>query len=210
MATLNGYLEDKAEFSTIAVAASTNADLRKELLAALAPENKNLDARHASHQSLLILSDLHPELLYDSWDYLVSLLQANSSFPKMSGVYLLANLVRIDNEHKFEAIFDLYFNLLDDEAVSVAAHVAANAAKIAEAKPYLRRDITTKLLGIDQTHHQPERQDLIKASAIESLATYFDEAENREEIEAFVRNQLMSRSPKTRKIAKAFLASIQS
>jgi hypothetical protein len=61
------------------------------------------------------------------------------------------------------------------------------------------------LLNIDQTHHESGRKDLIKASAIESFNEYFEEIKNKEEVIEFVKTQLRSKSPKTRKLAEKFL-----
>ena len=51
--------------------------------------------------------------------------------------------------------------------------------------------------------------DLIKGYAIESFGEYFEEARDKDRIIEFVRQQLNSKSPKTRKIAKKFLTHIE-
>jgi hypothetical protein len=47
--------------------------------------------------------------------------------------------------------------------------------------------------------------ELIKGHAIEAFDDYFEEAENQPEILEFVKKQLQSKSPKTRKLARKFL-----
>jgi len=47
--------------------------------------------------------------------------------------------------------------------------------------------------------------ELIKASVIEAFDEHFEEAESKGKIREFVRGQLNSESPKTRKRAKEFL-----
>jgi len=89
--------------------------------------------------------------------------------------------------------------------VVTANYLAEVSGKIAKAKPELQTKITNKLLSIDETHHDPERRDLIKSYVIESFSEYFEEAGNKAEIIEFVEKQLDCISPKTRKIAKEFL-----
>jgi hypothetical protein len=60
-------------------------------------------------------------------------------------------------------------------------------------------------LNIDKTHHNPERRDLVKGAAIESFKEYYEEAKNKKKILDFVKKQLKSRSPKTKKIANEFI-----
>ena len=91
-----------------------------------------------------------------------------------------------------------------------ASHLAANLGKIAKVKPDLRKKITEVLLNIDQTHHESGRKDLIKAYVIESFHEYFEDIKNKEEVIKFIKNQLKSNSPKTRKIAENFIDKIRS
>lgn len=60
-------------------------------------------------------------------------------------------------------------------------------------------------MSVDETHHRPDRKELIKSYAIEGFDEYFEEAEEKERITEFVRLQLNSESPRTRKAAKRFL-----
>jgi hypothetical protein len=166
---------------------------------------KNETVRYNCSKTLNLLSDEHPEVLYSKWDFFVELLNSGHTYWKLSVIPLLANLTRIDTENKFEEIFEMFFGLLNDKSMIPAAWVADNSGKIAKAKPKLQTRITDMLLSIDETHHHPERQDLIKAGAIESFDEYFEDAKDQKRILEFVKKQLNSKSPKTRKIAKEFL-----
>lgn len=168
-------------------------------------KTKNETVRYNSSKVLNFLSEKNPEVLYPQWDYFVELLSTDHTYWKLSVIPLLANLAGIDKENKFDAIFETFFGLLNDRSVIPAVWVAANSGKIAKTKPGLRTRITCELLNVDQTHHDPERRDLIKAGAIESFAEYYEEAADKKKILEFVRNQLECRSPKTRKLAKEFL-----
>jgi hypothetical protein len=125
-----------------------------------------------------------------------------SAYWKLIAVRIIANLTKADIENKFEEIFDQYYNLLNDSVI-IAGHLASDSWKIVKAKPELQTKITNRLLNIDKTNHK--HKELIKAGSIESFNEYYEEAENKDEIIEFVREQLKSQSPKTQKKAKEFL-----
>jgi hypothetical protein len=172
-----------------------------ELLESL--KSKDDTERYGSFEVLLRLSEERPETLYPHWDFLAKMLDAENAYWKLIAVRLIANLTRADSESKFEGLFDKYYNLLNDSVI-IAGHITANSGKIARAKPKLQAEITDRLLNIDKTTQK--HKDLIKAGAIESFGEYFAESKDKERIIAFVRQQLDSESPKTRKIAKEFLS----
>ncbi len=197
-------LNDKnMNVDTVAKEALKDGKILSELLDNL--KTKNETVRYNSSKVLNLLSDKNPEVLYPQWDYFVELLSTDHTYWKLSVIPLLANLTRVDTENKFDTIFEKFFGLLNDRSIIPAVWVAANSGKIARAKPGLQTRITGKLLNVDQTHHHPERRDLIKAGAIESFAEYYEETSDKKKILEFVRNQLECRSHKTRKIAKEFL-----
>ena len=148
------------------------------------------------------ISEKNPHVLYPKWDFFVSLFESDNAYHKLIAVRILANLTHADKENKFEDIFDRYYNLLNGSVI-VAGHLAACSGTIANAKPELRSKITQRLLSIDKT--MQKHKDLVKAYAIDAFNEYFREAENKSEILQFVKEQLNSTSPKTRKKAKQFL-----
>lgn len=197
-------LNDKnMDVETMAKEALKDEKILSELLNNL--KTKNETVRYNSSKVLNLLSEMNPEALYPKWDDFVELLLSDHTYWKLSVIPLLANLTRIDTEDRFEKIFEAFFGLLNDRSMIPAAWVAASSGRIAKAKSKLQARITLELLGIDRTHHDPERKDLIKGGAIESFAEYFDESKDQKKILEFVRNQLECSSPKTRKIAREFL-----
>ena len=160
--------------------------------------------RFNSFKVLLFISEKHPEALYPKWDFLAGLLDSNNSYLKYIAIYLIANLAQVDVEARLERIFERLYSILDGEGTITAAHLARNSGKIARAKPELRAKITQRLMNIDRTH-QGKQKELIKGHAIEAFDEYFEEAESQPEIIEFVKKQLQSKSPKTRKLAREFL-----
>jgi hypothetical protein len=187
----------------IAINAMSNKDLFSELLRNI--RSKNDKIRSQSFQVLLLISEKKPELLYQQWTFIVDLLHSENSYHKYMAIYLIASLIVVDKQNKFEDVFEYYYDLLDDKSVIPPSHVAANSGKIVKAKPHLQTMVTNRLLAIDTTHHSLGRKDLIKSYIIDAFDDYFEESEEKEKIILFVKNQLNSSSPKTRKKATKFL-----
>jgi hypothetical protein len=192
-----------ADIEEAAEAALRDKNFLSELIKNL--KTKEETVRFNSSKVLNLISVTNPEVLYPEWDYFLELLEGDNTYWKCSAIPLIAHLTRVDDKKKFEGIFDRYFDLMNDRSFIPAAYLARHAAAIVKAKPELRSKITDKLLRIDETHHDPQRRDLVKSDIIESLSEYFEEAENQKRIIEFVRRQLGCDSPKTRKTAAKFL-----
>lgn len=178
----------------------------KEILSALLDgiSSKQDTVRHNSYKIVLLVSEKNPEMLYPEWDFFAERLDSDNTYSRYESVFILANLVKIDKEKRFEKIFDKYFRLLNDKSVIVAASLAAVAGKIAKAKPALQSKITNQLLNLEKLVHK--HKDLIKGGAIESFSQYIAEAEDKEVMIDFAENQLNCESPKTRNLAREFVA----
>jgi hypothetical protein len=197
-------MNDKApDIAPAAEKALADGALLTEILAGLKSKNETL--RYNCHKVLMHISERNGDRLYPEWDYFVELLGDANSYRKMSALHLISKLTKVDMDNRFEKIVDRFYNLLDDKSVIVAIYAAACSGDIVQAKPGLESEITGRLLDIDRTHHPEERKSLIKAGAIESFDRYFPEAADKEQIIAFVREQLHCDSPKTRKVARDFL-----
>lgn len=166
--------------------------------------SKKDEIRSNSFKVLMRASEKQPEILYPEYDYLANLLDSDNHFQRYISINILANLALIDTKNKFESIFDKYFSNIDGDRTMVAGQAALNAGKIAKAKPNLQTKITKRLLNIEKTH-KGKQIDLIKAYIIEAFNEYFAESSDKNKIFDFVKAQLESESPKTRKLAKEFL-----
>jgi hypothetical protein len=166
--------------------------------------SKKDEIRFASFKILKRISEEQPNALYPKWDYLANLLDSDNHSHRYISINLLANLSKVDVKNRFEKIFDKYFGNIESERTMVAGQAALNSGKIAKAKPKLQTKITNRLLNIDKTH-QGKQIELIKAYVIEAFNEYFEESLDKDKILDFVKAQLESKSPKTRKVAKEFL-----
>ena len=198
------YLDKKdVDVASIAEKALNDRKILSELMEGILYKKEAV--RYNCFRVLLQLSEQFPDVLYPKWDFFVKLIDEDNANLKYVAIYVIANLTKVDSENRFETIFDKFYGLLNDKSIIPASHLAVNSAKIIEAKPKLQGSITSKLLDIDKTHHKPERKALIKSYIIEAFGEYFGKAKNKNQIINFVREQLTSKSPKTRKKATEFL-----
>ena len=197
-------LTDKnADIQKMAEKAIGDKTVLSELLEGL--EVKEETYRYNCHKALMLISQKRPEMLYTAWDYLVGHLSSVNSYHKMSAILLLANIITVDKENRFDDIFDVFYGLLDDRSMVVTYYVASSSAKIIHAKPHLTEKIIARLLDIDSTHHLPGRKELIKTGIIETLDAIYEDYENKPRLLGFVKEQIDSESRKTAKTARAFL-----
>jgi len=166
--------------------------------------SKKDEIRFNSFKILMHVSEEQPKVLYPKWDYLADLLDSDNHYQRYISINILANLAVVDTKNKFEKIFDKYFSNIEGDRTMVAGQAALNSGKVAKVKPNLQTKITNRLLNIDKTH-RGKQIDLIKAYVIEAFNEYFEESSDKKKILGFVKAQLESKSPKTKKLANEFL-----
>jgi len=196
--------EKDADIEKVAKLALKNKKLLAELIGNL--KSKKETIRFNSSKTLNLISQKNPEVLYPMWGFFFELLESDNTYWKCSGIPIIANLTRADSEKRFEKMFERFYGLMDDKKSFIpAAYLARSSGTIARTKPNLQAKITERLLKIDETHHDPQRRDLVKSDIIEAFDEYFEGAEDKRKIVEFVKEQLKCDSPKTRKIAAKFL-----
>ena len=196
-------LSDKnVDIKAIAKTALADEKMLAHLLANLIIKQETI--RFNSFNTLVWIAEKQPEVLYSSWDVFVGLLGSRNTSHQYIAISLIAELVRIDTENRFEPIFDDYYGILETGATITAANLVKNSGKIALAKPALEPQITEKLLSID-TIHKGKQKDLIKGIAVEAFGEYYNKSTGKDKILDFVTKQLESDSPKAKYNAAEFL-----
>ena len=175
-----------------------------ELLDAIISKDESI--RYPNAIAVEKISKDHPSLLYPKWNYFTDLLKSKNAFHRGIAITTIANLINIDDQNKFDELFDEFFKHLDDASVMVARYLAIRCGIIAKAKPRLKSKITEILLRIDESKHPQSRKDLIKGDIIESFGEYCEDITDKDRIIEFVKKQLKSSSPSTVKKAKKFLS----
>ena len=167
--------------------------------------SKNETYRYNCFKVLYILSEKKPEILYLHWDFFINHLKSENDYHKMSAILIITNLTSVDTEDRFVKVFDIFYENLQSKKTIVPIYVIKSFGKIVKFKPKLEERITDLLLNIEKIY--PGKQiELVKSAAIESFSEFFNKVKNKEKIIIFIKKQLDSNSPKTRKTAKEFLS----
>lgn len=199
MSNLN---EKNMDVEGLAREAVNDKDLFQELKEGV--RSKDNTIRQNSFKAMQVIAEEDPDFLYGEWDYFQKMLQSPNNYHKYIAIHILASLTSVDNDNKFEKIFNEYYGILAGDKAMTASHVALNSSVISHNKPDLRSRIVDILMNIDEIH-QGKQKELIKAYAIEALGKIYPEAEDKELIENYVKSQRDSKSPKTRNMAQCFL-----
>ena len=193
---------DVGKFAEIVI---NEESIRQEIIKQML-NNKHIMVYYHSYNILAKSSELKPELVYRYWNDFASLLNHKNSYHRDFGLTLIANLTKIDSENKFSSVFDDYFKCLNDAKFMTARHCIQNTAKILTNKSELNEDILNILLNIDELCNFPEKQKaLLKSDVINVFDEFYREINNKEMINKFVKVELNSISPKTKKRAREFI-----
>jgi hypothetical protein len=160
--------------------------------------------RNIAFKFLLTISEEHPHKIYPYWDIFVDILRMQEVSNKYVSIPLIANLISADKENRFDKLFDEFYKLLEHESPVVSPHIARVSGKIIKARPELQNKILDMLLTTDQTT-KCRHKDLLKGYVIEGLDEGYEIIIQKKKVVEFVKRQLDSESPKTRKRAKEFL-----
>lgn len=146
-------------------------------------------------------------LFYPYWERFAEGISSPNGFFRSSSTQALAFLTAVDQERCLDTILDAYLHMIDDEKVMVARYFVQTIHLIPEARPDLRENVITCLLGVENTCHTESRKSLLKADIISAFNRLFETLSTQEQKQtlAFAEKELNSESPSTRKAAKAFL-----
>lgn len=179
-----------------------NFDLISEYLNGLLSKNETY--RYNCFKVLNIVSEKRPDLLYPHWDFFINHLSSDNNYHKMAAVLIIANLTAVDKNQRFEKVFDKFYTNLKSEKTIVPIYVVKSSSKIVNFKPRLEKKITDLFLGIEKIYNGKQIE-LVKSAVIEAFSDIFEKSSKKDEIIIFVKNQLDSSSPKTKKTAKEFI-----
>jgi hypothetical protein len=165
--------------------------------------------RYGCAKVLMDLSEEHPEKLYPHMDSFINLLDSKYRILTWNAMAIIANLAKVDENKKFDAIFDKYYGFLNDAYMVTVANVVGNSAKIALAKPHLTEKITTELLKVENISTTPhlteECKRVIAEKAINSFAVFFSKIEQKEKVISFVARHSNSPRKTLKTAAEDFL-----
>lgn len=193
---------NKNEFVERAI---NDSKIRDELVQLMLTHRKIM-VYHHSYNVISQASQMRPELFYQYWEDFAVLLDHPNSYHRDFALIILANLTPADKENKFLNLFNRYFSHINDEKFMTARKCIQNTAKILESKGELTGDIIDILLDVDNRCDFPLKQKaLLKSDVIELFINFYRQINDKEGVNEFVKYELGSISPKTRKMAKKFM-----
>ena len=165
--------------------------------------------RYGCAKVLMDLSEKYPEKLYPHMDFFINLLDSKYRILTWNAMTIIANLTKVDEDKKFDAVFDRYYGYLNDAYMVTVASVVGNSARIALAKPHLTQKITNELLKVENISTSPhlteECKRVIAEHTIKSFALFFDQIEQKGQVISFVESHLDSPRQTLRTTAEEFL-----
>jgi hypothetical protein len=184
-----------------------NYDLIPELLSGISSPKPTI--RYGCGKILMDLSEEKPEKLYSYMDFFINLLESKYRILTWNAIIIIANLTKIDKDHKFDSIFEKYYSFLDNEYMVTVANVVGNSGKIALAKPHLTQKITDKLLTVEHIsttpHLSEECKRVITEHAIKSFDMFFPQIKQKDKVISFVKKHLKSSRKTLRTESENFL-----
>lgn len=152
-------------------------------------------------------SEENPDAFYGYWDEFAGLLDHRNSYHRDFGLTLLANLAKVDHEEKFSKIFDAYLKRLNDEKFMTAECFVENLKRIIPFKRVYEKKVVELLCNVDSCTAFSEKQTaLLKSKIIELFDVVYENSVYKEPMMVFVKDQITSLSPKTRRAAKCFIS----
>ncbi len=165
--------------------------------------------RYGCGKILMDLSEKYPEKIYHHWDFFVNFLDSEYRILTWQAMAIIANLTKVDNDNKFDKIFDKYYDFINNDYMVTVANVVGYSSKIALAKPYLIQRITNEMLKVEDLsitpHLTEECKRVIAEKTIESIDTFFDQVEQKEKVISFVEKHRNSSRKTLKDEAEKFL-----
>jgi flagellar biosynthesis/type III secretory pathway ATPase len=178
------------------------------LFANLASKNPNI--KYGSSKQLLEIAQLAPATLLAEFDQIVDLLDSENNILKWTAIEMIGNLAAVDRDEKIgQPIVDKFFQFLRGGKLITANHAVAALAKIALAKPVLRKRIIDELLKTSQYHYETtECDNIVAGKVIDAFGRMIDFVKDNERIRSFAEGQRGNTRPATRRRAEKFLTTI--
>jgi hypothetical protein len=147
-------------------------------------------------------SQERPDLFYKYWPDFASLLNDKNSYHRDFSLTILANLTQVDHPDLFANLFDDYFKHVNDQKFMTARCCIRNIQKIIKNKPALSERIMLILLDVDALCSYSEKQKaLLKGDVLEIFDEVYSTVDDKSKMEQFIRLEVDSPSPKTKRKA---------
>lgn len=170
--------------------------------------DKNETVRYNCVRILFRALSREPQQFYGYWDRFAEMITSPNGFHRSAAAQAIAYLASVDTDCRLDRVLKPYLALIDDSKVMVSHYFLETLGLIYRARPDLQKRILATLFGIERTNHPLERKELLKADILALFDQLYEMLPVKEQKKAFsfAKVSLHSKSGKTRKAAKAFVA----
>lgn len=209
---LKNQMKKKDNLIVLTNEITRNPQLIGNILAIIRTEKGSI--KYTGTKLIRLVSQTNPIIIYPYFDDIFALIYNINSFIKWDAITIISNLITVDNQSKFDLLFNQYFNLLHDKQMITAANVVVNAWKIVRANPKYEFEITSRLLMIPNNQYysdgviSPECNKILCGHVIDCFSKYFELSALQNKIIDFANMQRESPRKSVAKKASTFLNKI--
>lgn len=162
-------------------------------------------------KSIRLLSEREPSLVYPYFSEIDLLIESPNNFIKWGGIITLSNLIAVDEENRFEPLFDQYFSLLNADSMITAGNVASNAWKFVMKNPNWEKEITQRLLKVRENTYlykgEPslECKNIMIGHVLDCFDKYYEVSTLQEKMIAFAESEVKNPRQSVARKAQTFL-----
>lgn len=210
---LTAIAEKGSDKAKIAQKVIANSESIAEIIPVLSEKKGTL--KFGCEKVLRLVSEERPDLVYPYFEDYVKLLDSENNFIKWGAILTLANLVKVDEDRRFDKILDKYLAPIQGPVMVAAANTIGGLIKIVESRPDLANRITREILKIRTATYimhgepSPECHNVICGHAIDAFGQIYDLIEDKKDIHRFVEAQRNNTRPQVQKKAEKFLKKFQ-
>lgn len=177
-------------------------NIREKLIKNITEEN-HINIYYNSYYLVYEASKIKPKLFYQYWDSLVPLLDHKNSYHRSIAHWILTNLIKVDNNNKFNLIKDRYFSMIKDEKFQTGYMVLKDIIIMSDYRVDLKSEIIELFLNENMLKGYKENQ---IARMQYEIISFFSEincdANTKTKIINYIKMCQNSNSNKTRRKAK--------
>ncbi|KKQ90504.1 MAG: hypothetical protein UT11_C0004G0006 [Berkelbacteria bacterium GW2011_GWA2_38_9] len=197
----------------------TKKDWRPEELADLVTQDKKYiqeiidgifssvaTTKFRSAKIAILLSEKYPKKVYAYFDKLAELLENKNKILKWNGIMIIGNLAVVDSKEKVERVIGKLYNQLNTGTMITANNTIMALAKIAQAKPELRDEITKELIFVETYKYETAECSKIAAGfVLEAVDPLIDILKSKRSVIKFIKSQLHSTRRSTKQKAQELI-----
>ena len=177
-------------------------EIRKELVNQMVT-HKHIMVYYHCYYILDKASSRNPELFYKDWEKFEKLLDHENSYHRTIGLVMISNIIKADEEKRFDKISDKYFMFINDEKITTARDCVTSTGKILRQRPDYIDKVVKLYLNMEKICEFKENQKaLLLYDMFMIFGEFYENTSYKEEINKMILENIKNTSPKAGKKAR--------